>query len=223
MSTVQPGRDRHRVVAMGANRVFGVDGDALQTSYGLPWEPVNLGAGSVVQGLHRGRGPRGGAGHQLPDADPARRLRVADLPRRRRATRSRCATPSTGSPPFLSMTDALATVAEHRVRQAHGDHRRPAGGGHGGPPRHALARRAPGPDGSVDRRHRPRAEPGLVHPRCHADQSARARQRRAPPSPRAGCGARPRRSSRSPTRAARPCRSRSSPASRSSTRRWPTP
>jgi membrane peptidoglycan carboxypeptidase len=49
MATVQPGRDRHRVVAMGANRVFGVDGDALQTSYGLPWEPVNLGAGSVYK------------------------------------------------------------------------------------------------------------------------------------------------------------------------------
>src|SRR3954447_6123852 len=49
MATVQPGRDRHRVVAMGANRVFGVDGRALQTSYGLPWEPVNLGAGSVYK------------------------------------------------------------------------------------------------------------------------------------------------------------------------------
>ena len=49
MSTVQPGRDRHRVVAMGANRVFGVDGEALETSYGLPWEPVNLGAGSVYK------------------------------------------------------------------------------------------------------------------------------------------------------------------------------
>ncbi|GLZ49298.1 putative bifunctional membrane-associated penicillin-binding protein PonA2/glycosyl transferase [Actinomycetospora sp. NBRC 106375] len=49
MANVQPGRDRHRVVAMGASRVFGVNGGALQTSYGLPWEPVNLGAGSVYK------------------------------------------------------------------------------------------------------------------------------------------------------------------------------
>jgi membrane peptidoglycan carboxypeptidase len=34
---------------MGASRIFGVNGDALQTSYGLPWEPVNLGAGSVYK------------------------------------------------------------------------------------------------------------------------------------------------------------------------------
>ena len=49
MSAVAPGRDRHRVLAMGSNRVFGVDGQALETSYGLPWEPVNLGAGSVYK------------------------------------------------------------------------------------------------------------------------------------------------------------------------------
>lgn len=49
MAAVTPGGDRHEVLAMGANRVFGVDGSALETSYGLPWEPVNLGAGSVYK------------------------------------------------------------------------------------------------------------------------------------------------------------------------------
>jgi membrane peptidoglycan carboxypeptidase len=49
MAAVSPGADRHEVLAMGSNRVFGVDGSALETSYGLPWEPVNLGAGSVYK------------------------------------------------------------------------------------------------------------------------------------------------------------------------------
>jgi membrane peptidoglycan carboxypeptidase len=49
MAAVLPGQDRHEVTAMGANRVFGVDGAARETSYGLPWEPVNLGAGSVYK------------------------------------------------------------------------------------------------------------------------------------------------------------------------------
>ncbi|WP_433032715.1 penicillin-binding protein [Actinomycetospora sp. CA-053990] len=107
MANIQPGRDKHRVVAMGANRVFGVDGDALQTSYGLPWEPVNLGAGSVYKvftaaaALEKGLGInyqmdippdgyaspiyRDGSGNPFPvrNASPA--------------------------PPRLSMTDALAT------------------------------------------------------------------------------------------------------------------
>jgi membrane peptidoglycan carboxypeptidase len=49
MSVVQPGTDAHRVLAMGSSRVFGLDADARETSYGLPYEPVNLGAGSVYK------------------------------------------------------------------------------------------------------------------------------------------------------------------------------
>jgi membrane peptidoglycan carboxypeptidase len=49
MSVVQPGTDRHPVLAMGSSRVFGLDAGARQTSYGLPYEPVNLGAGSVYK------------------------------------------------------------------------------------------------------------------------------------------------------------------------------
>jgi membrane peptidoglycan carboxypeptidase len=49
MAMVQPGPDRHRVLAMGSSRVFGLDGDKLETSYGLPYEPVPLGAGSTYK------------------------------------------------------------------------------------------------------------------------------------------------------------------------------
>ncbi len=47
MSVVAPGQDKHRVLAMAANRVFGLDAGKLQTSYGLPFEPVPFGVGSV--------------------------------------------------------------------------------------------------------------------------------------------------------------------------------
>jgi len=49
MSVVAPGQDKHRVLAMASNRVFGLDGGKLQTSYGLPFQPVPFGAGSVYK------------------------------------------------------------------------------------------------------------------------------------------------------------------------------
>lgn len=49
MSVVQPGSDKHRVLAMASNRTFGLDAGRLETSYGLPYEPVNLGAGSTYK------------------------------------------------------------------------------------------------------------------------------------------------------------------------------
>jgi len=49
MSIVQPGTDKHRVLAMGSSRVYGLDARKRQTSYGLPYEPVNLGAGSTYK------------------------------------------------------------------------------------------------------------------------------------------------------------------------------
>jgi membrane peptidoglycan carboxypeptidase len=73
MSIVEPGTDAHRVVAMGSSRTYGLDAEAFETSYGLPYEPVNLGAGSVYKvftaasALEKGLGietmlqvPRGG-------------------------------------------------------------------------------------------------------------------------------------------------------------------
>jgi membrane peptidoglycan carboxypeptidase len=49
MSLVQPGPDKHRVLAMGSSRTFGLAADKLETSYGLPYQPVNLGAGSIYK------------------------------------------------------------------------------------------------------------------------------------------------------------------------------
>jgi membrane peptidoglycan carboxypeptidase len=49
MSVVAPGQTKHRVVAMASSLVFGLDGDKFETSYGLPYEPVPMGAGSVYK------------------------------------------------------------------------------------------------------------------------------------------------------------------------------
>jgi hypothetical protein len=34
---------------MAANRIFGLKADQEETSYGLPYQPVNLGAGSIYK------------------------------------------------------------------------------------------------------------------------------------------------------------------------------
>jgi membrane peptidoglycan carboxypeptidase len=49
MSLVEPGQDKHKVLAMASSRTFGLNAEALETSYGLPYEPVNLGSGSVYK------------------------------------------------------------------------------------------------------------------------------------------------------------------------------
>ena len=49
MTIVEPGQDKHKVLAMGSSRTFGLNAAAKETSYGLPYEPVNLGAGSVYK------------------------------------------------------------------------------------------------------------------------------------------------------------------------------
>jgi membrane peptidoglycan carboxypeptidase len=49
MAIVAPGQDKHRVLAMAANRTFGLKADQEETSYGLPYQPVNLGAGSIYK------------------------------------------------------------------------------------------------------------------------------------------------------------------------------
>ncbi len=49
MAIVEPGQEKHRVLAMGSSRTFGLDASKQETSYGLPYEPVNLGAGSVYK------------------------------------------------------------------------------------------------------------------------------------------------------------------------------
>jgi membrane peptidoglycan carboxypeptidase len=49
MSLVAPGTDKHRVLAMGSSRTFGLRANLEETSYGLPYQPVNLGAGSIYK------------------------------------------------------------------------------------------------------------------------------------------------------------------------------
>ncbi len=49
MSVVAPGADAHRVLGMASSRTFGLNADKLETSYGLPYQPVPLGAGSVYK------------------------------------------------------------------------------------------------------------------------------------------------------------------------------
>ncbi|MDT7647322.1 MAG: hypothetical protein QOC75_4322 [Pseudonocardiales bacterium] len=49
MALVEPGTQKHRVLAMAANRTFGLRADQEETSYGLPYQPVNLGAGSIYK------------------------------------------------------------------------------------------------------------------------------------------------------------------------------
>ncbi|HTF48506.1 MAG TPA: transglycosylase domain-containing protein [Pseudonocardia sp.] len=49
MAMVAPGTTKHKVLAMGANRTFGLRADQEETSYGLPYQPVNLGAGSIYK------------------------------------------------------------------------------------------------------------------------------------------------------------------------------
>ena len=49
MSVVAPGPEKHRVLAMASSRTFGLDAGKQETSYGLPYEPVNLGAGSTYK------------------------------------------------------------------------------------------------------------------------------------------------------------------------------
>lgn len=107
MAVVQPGQDHHRVLAMGSNRVFGLKADDMETSYGLPYEPVNLGAGSVYKiftaatAMTRGMGidhvlPVPASGYASPiytDAN-GRPLPVKN---------------AGNYPPNLSLTDALAT------------------------------------------------------------------------------------------------------------------
>jgi membrane peptidoglycan carboxypeptidase len=107
MSVVQPGQDKHRVLGMASNRTFGLDAEAMETSYGLPYEPVNLGAGSTYKiftastALEKGLGinyqlavpPSGYASPIYVDGN-GRPLPVQNA--------------SSGLPERLSLTDALA-------------------------------------------------------------------------------------------------------------------
>ena len=169
MAIVAPGQDHHRVLAMGSSRTFGLDAGKQETSYGLPYEPVNLGAGSVYKifttatALEKGFGinyqmtvpPSGyaspiyvdGNGRPIP-VNERRQLRRPAVHHRR-----------------------PGPVAEHRVHQARGVHRGPGCGGHGGAAGHEVVGHHPvhrpqqrAAYRPVDRRGHQGPEAGLLHP-----------------------------------------------------------
>ncbi|MBV8930878.1 MAG: transglycosylase/D,D-transpeptidase PonA2, partial [Mycobacteriaceae bacterium] len=49
MSVIKPGKDAHRVMAMGTNRTYGLNGDARETMQPQPFSLVGDGAGSVFK------------------------------------------------------------------------------------------------------------------------------------------------------------------------------
>ncbi|MBW0103721.1 transglycosylase domain-containing protein [Pseudonocardia sp. KRD-291] len=106
MSLIEPGQEKHRVLAMGASRTFGLDADAEETSYGLPYQPVNLGAGSVYKIFTAATALEKGLGinynMQVPPSGYASPIYVDGGGRP-------IPVGNTGDyPPTMSMTDALA-------------------------------------------------------------------------------------------------------------------
>ena len=121
LAFVTPGTDAHRVTALAANRTYG--NAPGQSSYGLPFVPENLGAGSVYKiftaatALQEGVAgidtvidvpPSGylspiykdGSGHPVPGAQRG------------------------GGPGAAALADRRARpVAQHGVREAGGEHR----------------------------------------------------------------------------------------------------
>ena len=85
MAIVPPGQDKHRVLAMASSRTFGLDAGEQETSYGLPYEPVNLGAGSVYKIFTTATALQKGLGINYQIDRAAVRVRLPDLRRRQRA------------------------------------------------------------------------------------------------------------------------------------------
>ncbi|WP_370588998.1 penicillin-binding protein [Pseudonocardia sp. C8] len=107
MSLVQPGQEKHRVLAMGSSRTFGLNGDAEETSYGLPYQPVNLGAGSTYKMFTAATALEKGLGinysMQVPPSGYASPIYVDGSGRP-----IPVANAGEGLPARMSMTDALA-------------------------------------------------------------------------------------------------------------------
>ena len=161
MAVVAPGADKHRVLAMASSRGrSGWTPAKEETSYGLPYQPVPLGAGSVYKIFTAATAMEKGLGinYQLavPPSGYASPIYIDGGGRpvaggqRRRL-------------PGAAVADRRAgAVAEHGVHQAGGVHRGPGRGGHGGPAGDEVAGldpvRRPGRAAHrpVDRRGRPR-------------------------------------------------------------------
>ena len=197
MAIVAPGQDHHRVLAMGSSRTFGLDAGKQETSYGLPYEPVNLGAGSVYKIFTTATAMEKGVGINyvmvVPPSGYASPIYVDGNGR---------PIPVNNAGNYadrLSDHRCVGAVAEHGVHQARGVHRGARRGRHGGAVGHEVVGHHPvhrpeqrAAHRPVDRRGHQGPEAGLLHPRVSPDQRAGAGQRRGdagrggkwcPPSP----------------------------------------
>ena len=106
MAMVEPGTDRHRVVAMGSSRVYGLDAEAFETSYGLPYI-ANPQTGSTYKIFTAATALEKGLGinYQLavPPSGYASPIYVDGAGRSLPVRNS-----SDSLPPRMSITDALA-------------------------------------------------------------------------------------------------------------------
>ena len=190
---------------------FGLKAVEEQTSYGLPYEPVRLGAGSIYKIFTAATALEKGLGinYQLavPPSGYASPIYIDGGGR---------PIPVRNAGDYPAPDDAAGragAVAEHRVHQARGVHRGPGRGGHGRTARDALAGRRPvhrpahaATHRPLDRRGHQGAEAGLVHPRGEPAPACWSWPTSAPRWPARACGARRARSSRSPTPPATRCR-----------------
>ncbi|MFB9904119.1 penicillin-binding protein [Allokutzneria oryzae] len=115
MAIVKPGKDKHRVVALAANRVYGLDRDRHETTLGLPYAMQNLGAGSIYKiftaaaALEKG----GGINDSLPVPGSYTSTVFlggsASCPMGAEGLRKYCVQNAGEYPERLSLQDALAT------------------------------------------------------------------------------------------------------------------
>ena len=176
------GKDEPRkVLALAANRPYGLDVTKGETVQRLPTTFAPLGRRVDVQDLHRGRGHGNGTRHQRHHrrarastparwCPPARSRTPAAIPATMTLAQALATSPNTA---FVALEDqvGLQKVAEMAVRLGHA---------------RVLAGRRPGRPRVRQRRHGlhragHRTEDGLVHPRGVAGQPAGTGQRRARP------------------------------------------
>ncbi|WP_344879776.1 transglycosylase domain-containing protein [Allokutzneria multivorans] len=116
MAIVKPGKDKHRVVALTANRRYGLDKQKNETTLGLPYAMQNLGAGSIYKLFTAAAALEKGAGvNDMIDVPDSHVSEVflgggASCPQGAEGLRKYCVQNNTGSnyPEKLSLQDALA-------------------------------------------------------------------------------------------------------------------
>ncbi|WP_086829677.1 penicillin-binding protein [Allokutzneria sp. NRRL B-24872] len=115
MAIVKPGKDKHRVVALAANRAYGLDRDKHETTLGLPYAMQNLGAGSIYKiftaaaALEKGMGINDSL--PVPGSYTSNVFMggAASCPMGAEGVRKYCVQNAGEYPERMSMQDALAT------------------------------------------------------------------------------------------------------------------